>query len=144
MFNMTKMMTDVSVIKCTSASLILHMTFNLTLTLTVINFVLRNFCHFYNISVTSQLGSRRYPIYEIEVVRPRFQPQSSYSASQECNNYTTDTPIIKIYSFFKLKILSRDNLYMFNKNIVGFSMKTWCDTMCLCAGDTSYQAKRQQ
>ena len=35
------------------------------------------------ISVLSQLGSRRYPISLIEVVRPEFEPRTSSSASQE-------------------------------------------------------------
>ena len=43
--------------------------------------VLRILCHFNNLSVISQLGSKRYTMSGIEVARPRFEPWTYCSAS---------------------------------------------------------------
>ena len=48
--------------------------------------------HFSGISAISQLGSRRLPISEIQVVRPGIKPPTSCSASQELNHSATTAP----------------------------------------------------
>ena len=40
---------------------------------------------FNNLSIISRLGSRRYPIYDIEVANPRFEPWTLCSARQKLN-----------------------------------------------------------
>ena len=52
------------------------------------------FIGFNNLSVISRLGSRRcmYPISEIEVARPRFEPRAPFSSSQELSHSTTPSP----------------------------------------------------
>ena len=44
------------------------------------------------------LLSRRYPISEIIVIRPRLKPGVSYSASQELNHYTIAAPRMSIFT----------------------------------------------
>ena len=51
-------------------------------------------CRFNILIVISCLGSRRYPISEIEITRPGVLP--SCSASQELNFYTTPAPLFDL------------------------------------------------
>ena len=46
-----------------------------------------------DMSAISQLGSRRWPISEIQVARPGIEPWTSCSASQELNHSTTAAPL---------------------------------------------------
>ena len=53
---------------------------------------LRRFSGISVISRLSHIGSRRFPISEIQVARPGIKPRTSCSASQELNHYTTAAP----------------------------------------------------
>ena len=61
------------------------------------NSLIFNICHFFTscfdvISVISRLGSRRYTISKILVVRPWLEPRTPYSSSQELFDLTTAVP----------------------------------------------------
>ena len=70
--------------------------------------------HFNNISVTSRLGGRRYPISEIEVVRLWFEPQIPCSTGQKLNHYTYTTALMntgnKYQSFNMLSWTKANNM----------------------------------
>ena len=48
--------------------------------------------HFSYLSAISRLGSKRWPISEIVMVRPGIEPRTSCSASQQLKHYTTAAP----------------------------------------------------
>ena len=62
--------------------------------------VLRILRRFSGISATSRLGSRRWPIYEIQRARPGIELRTPCSASQELNHSTTAAQCFNTLSYF--------------------------------------------